>query len=191
VWGLLTEIHLCHACFCQEILRMETARQVLAAQRSEAGAPAREARADTQCCHRAVRLVGRAVELQGWLLHPSPLWHRPALRHVLQGHAAPEASSTDGAAGMTYHVPTADEVRSTADISCIAWLCSNIAWGRVESPGVCVCVCVCVCVYVCVCVCWDGRGRRTWTCYVLERGACTRCWCWWRRAAAMTMTSCS
>eukprot|EP01049_Picozoa_sp_SAG25_P015407 SAG25_NODE_3120_length_1211_cov_1.378597_1_plen_33_part_10 len=33
---------------------------------------------------------------------------------------------------MAYHVPTADEVRSTADIGCIAWLCSNIAWGRVE-----------------------------------------------------------
>jgi H+-transporting ATPase len=28
LWALLTEIHLCHACSCQEILRRETARQV-------------------------------------------------------------------------------------------------------------------------------------------------------------------
>jgi hypothetical protein len=28
VWDDLTEIHLCHACSCQEILSVETARQV-------------------------------------------------------------------------------------------------------------------------------------------------------------------
>jgi hypothetical protein len=29
VWSVLTEVHLCHACSCQERLRMETARQAV------------------------------------------------------------------------------------------------------------------------------------------------------------------
>jgi hypothetical protein len=65
----LTEIHLCHACSCQEILRIETARQAeLAAMEPTSAAPgASEAAREIE-----VAAAGAGPQLDTWqLLHIS------------------------------------------------------------------------------------------------------------------------